>query len=149
MAQRKVSLMFGVALFMGILGTGCSGQSSPNKHESEEVSSDSEQSSTVFSEPESTDHTSEATSSSYSSGSSSRRSHSSDRSNDDEYWNSVAREKELESMGYEGAANMERNARHEYMSGGGYHSPDGKPQVHFQGSQEQAEQLRQMDEMGW
>ena len=72
-----------------------------------------------------------------------------DRSNDEEYWNSVARQNELEEMGYDGAANMERNARQEYMRGGGYHAPDGTPQVHFQGSREQAEQLRQMDEMGW
>lgn len=76
-------------------------------------------------------------------------SNTTDRSNDDEYWNSVARQNELEEMGYEGAANMERNARQEYMRGGGYHAPDGTPQVHFQGSREQAEQLKQMDEMGW
>ena len=74
---------------------------------------------------------------------------SKDRSNDEEYWNSVARQNELEEMGYDGATNMERNARQEYMRGGGYHAPDGTPQVHFQGSREQAEQLRQMDEMGW
>lgn len=72
-----------------------------------------------------------------------------DRSNDEEYCNSVARQNEMEEMGYEGAANMERNARQEYMRGGGYHAPDGTPQVHFKGSREQAEQLRQMDEMGW
>lgn len=72
-----------------------------------------------------------------------------DRSNDEEYWNSVARQNELEEMGYDGAANMDRNARQEYMRGGGYHAPDGTPQVHFQGSREQAEQLKQMDEMGW
>lgn len=72
-----------------------------------------------------------------------------DRSNDEEYWNSVARQKELEDRGMDRAAEMERKARLEYMQGGGYHSPDGTPQVHFQGSQEQAEQLRMMDEMGW
>lgn len=71
------------------------------------------------------------------------------RSNDDEYWNSVSRQKALEQMGYEGAANMERNARIEYMRGGGYHAPDGTPQVNFQGSREQAEQLKQMDDLGW
>lgn len=72
-----------------------------------------------------------------------------DRSDDDEYWNSVARQKALEEMGYDGAANMEKNARLEYMQGGGYHAADGTPQVHFQGSREQAEQLKQMDELGW
>lgn len=79
----------------------------------------------------------------------STNSSSNDRGNDKEYWNSVVRQKEFEEMGYDGAANMERNARQEYMHGGGYHAPDGTPQVHFQGSREQAEQLRQMDEMGW
>lgn len=79
----------------------------------------------------------------------SNNSNTTDRSNDEEYWNSVACQNELEEMGYDGAANMERNARQEYMRGGGYHAPDGTPQVHFQGSREQAEQLRQMDEMGW
>ena len=79
----------------------------------------------------------------------SNNSNTTDRSNDEEYWNSVARQNELEEMGYDGAANMERNARQEYMRGGGYHAPDGTPQVHFQGSREQAEQLKQMDEMGW
>lgn len=73
----------------------------------------------------------------------------SDRSDDNEYWNSINRQKELEEMGYDGAANMEKNAREEYIRGGGYHAPDGTPQVQFQGSREQAEQLRQMDEMGW
>ncbi len=79
----------------------------------------------------------------------SNNSNKADRSNDDEYWNSVSRQKALEQMGYEGAANMERNARIEYMRGGGYHAPDGTPQVNFQGSREQAEQLKQMDDLGW
>lgn len=73
----------------------------------------------------------------------------SDRCNDEEYWNSVAREKALKEMGREDAAKLERNARLNYMQGGGYHSSDGTPQVHFQGSKEQEEQLRMMDEMGW
>lgn len=73
----------------------------------------------------------------------------SDRSNDDEYWNSVAREKALKEMGREDAARLERNARLNYMQGGGYHSSDGTPQVHFQGSKEQEDQLIMMDEMGW
>lgn len=72
-----------------------------------------------------------------------------DRSDDSEYWNSVAREEYLRDMGYDGAANMEKKARLEYQQGGGYHAPDGTPQVQFQGSREQAEQLRQMDELGW
>lgn len=80
---------------------------------------------------------------------STKNNNTTDRSNDDEYWNSVTRQNELVEMGYDGAANMERNARQEYMRGGGYHAPDGTPQVHFQGSREQAEQLKQMDEMGW
>ncbi len=81
--------------------------------------------------------------------SSTRTYETSDRSNDDEYWNSVARENALKEMGREDAAILERNARLNYMQGGGYHSSDGTPQVHFQGSKEQEEQLRMMDEKGW
>lgn len=74
---------------------------------------------------------------------------SSDRTNDDEYWASVSRQKALEDMGMDDAAKIERNARLKYVQGGGYHSKDGSSQVRFQGSKEQAEQLRMMDEMGW
>jgi hypothetical protein len=38
----------------------------------------------------------------------------------------------------------------DFVNRGPYHSKyDGRTQVHFQGSKEQEEQLRQMDEMGW
>lgn len=96
-----------------------------------------------------TTHSRESVSPSYYINSPKKYNSTTDRTNDDEYWNSVSRQKELEDLGMEGAANMERNARQEYMRGGGYHSLDGTPQVQFQGSQEQAEQLREMDEMGW
>lgn len=68
---------------------------------------------------------------------------------DKEYWNSVNREKKLRDMGMKEAAELERKARIRYLEGGGYNSKDGGKQVHFQGSKEQEEQLRQMDEMGW
>jgi len=68
---------------------------------------------------------------------------------DKEYWNSVNREKKLRDMGMKDAAELERKARIRYLEGGGYNSKDGGKQVHFQGSKEQEEQLRQMDEMGW
>lgn len=68
---------------------------------------------------------------------------------DKEYWESVNREKALRDRGMDRAADIERKARLEYVQGGGYHSKDGGSQVHFQGSKEQEEQLRQMDEMGW
>ncbi len=69
--------------------------------------------------------------------------------NDETYWNSVSREQALEDAGMEGAANIERKARQEYMRGGGYTSKDGGRQIHYQGSREQEEHLRMMDEMGW
>ena len=94
-------------------------------------------------------HLKESHSPSYNITSPTKYNSTSDRTNDDEYWKSISRQKELEDIGMDGAANMERNARQEYIRGGGYHSQDGTPQVHFQGSREQAEQLQQMDEMGW
>ena len=35
------------------------------------------------------------------------------------------------------------------MEGGGYTSPDGGKQIHYQGSEEQKEHLRMMDAYGW
>ena len=67
----------------------------------------------------------------------------------EDYWNSVRREKELKDAGLENAARMERNARLNYLQGGGYTSPDGGRQIHFKGSKEQQEQLKKMDELGW
>jgi hypothetical protein len=53
----------------------------------------------------------------------------------------------------EGAATIERNARREYMKGGGYTAPDGSKQVHYKGSQEQKRDLEMIDayfnEHGW
>ena len=45
----------------------------------------------------------------------------------------------------EGAATMERNARREYMKGGGYTAPDGSKQVHYKDSKEQKEMLELID----
>lgn len=77
------------------------------------------------------------------------RGHNSMDKNDKEYWESVNREKSLRESGMDKAADIERRERLKYLQGGGYHSKDGGSQVHFQGSKEQEEQLRQMDEMGW
>lgn len=71
------------------------------------------------------------------------------RDNDEEYWRSVCRQKYLEDMGLNDAAKMERNERLKYIRGGGYHSIDGTPQIHFNGSQEQIDQIRRMEDMGW
>ncbi|MDE6792639.1 MAG: hypothetical protein K2J48_06115 [Muribaculaceae bacterium] len=134
---RKLGIIFSVTAWCCILGIVAYmyiGDSSSNK-----TNSSNNSPSTEYEVPNTTLHNHSNNSSST----------ATDRSNDEEYWNSVARQNELEEMGYDGAANMERNARQEYMHGGGYHAPDGTPQVHFQGSREQAEQLRQMDEMGW
>lgn len=62
---------------------------------------------------------------------------------------SVERERELRDAGMDNAANIERKARYEYEHGGGYTSPNGGRQIHFQGSKEQEEQLKMMDELGW
>lgn len=68
---------------------------------------------------------------------------------DDKYWESILRQQQLEEAGMDNAAEIEKRARQEYMQGGGYTAPDGSKQVHFQGSKEQAEQLKMMDELGW
>lgn len=72
---------------------------------------------------------------------------------DDNYWQSIGREQQLRDAGMEGAANIERNARQEYMRGGGYTSPDGDKQIQYQGSREQKRDLEMIDEYfnehGW
>lgn len=70
---------------------------------------------------------------------------SSSYDNDDNYWNSVAREKQLRDAGMDGAANAERNDRLNYMRGNGYSSPDGGKQVHYNGSTEQQRDLNAID----
>lgn len=70
---------------------------------------------------------------------------SSPRVEDDKYWESVSREQALKKAGMEGAATIERNARREYMKGGGYTAPDGSKQVHYKGSKEQQEMLELID----
>ncbi len=70
---------------------------------------------------------------------------SSPRVEDDKYWESVSREQALKDAGMEGAAAIERNARREYMKGGGYTSTDGGKQVHYKGSKEQQEMLELID----
>ena len=68
---------------------------------------------------------------------------------DANYWNSVSRERALKNAGLEDAAKIERKARQDYMQGGGYTSPTGGRQIHYQGSEEQKEHLRKMEELGW
>ena len=75
--------------------------------------------------------------------------HNSMDADDEEYWNSVNREKTLRDAGQDRAADIEHKSRIEYLEDGGYHSQDGGSQVQFQGSQEQKDQLEQMDRMGW
>lgn len=78
-----------------------------------------------------------------------KKGHNSMDSDDDEYWNSVAREKALKDAGLYDAAKIERKARLNYLKGGGYTSTDGGSQVHYQGSKEQKEHLEEMDRRGW
>ena len=68
---------------------------------------------------------------------------------DNEYWNSVNREKALRDAGMKDAANIEKKARQNYLQGKGYTSPSGGSKVHFQGSKEQQEQLEEMKRRGW
>ncbi len=72
---------------------------------------------------------------------------------DDKYWESVGREEALKDAGMDGAAAIERNARRDYMKGGGYTASDGSKQVHYNGSQEQKKDLEMIDayfnEHGW
>ena len=68
---------------------------------------------------------------------------------DDEYWESINRENALKDAGMHEAAEMERKARMNYLKGGGYTSPSGGSQVHYQGSQEQKRDLEEMDRRGW
>ncbi len=70
---------------------------------------------------------------------------SSPRVEDDKYWKSVSREQALKKAGMEGAVTIERNARREYMKGGGYTAPDGSKQVHYKGSKEQKKMLELID----
>lgn len=85
--------------------------------------------------------------SSYSSSSSSGIGISTGSSQTDEnITNSREREQELRDAGMEGAANIERKARQEYEQGGGYTSTDGGRQVHYNGSREQQNDLRMIDE---
>lgn len=84
---------------------------------------------------------------SYSSSSSSNSDISPSSSHVDEnITNSREREQELRDAGMEGAANIERKARQEYEQGGGYTSTDGGRQVHYNGSREQQNDLRMIDE---
>ena len=64
---------------------------------------------------------------------------------DENYWNSMAREQMLKDMGMEEAARMERDARLRYMRGEGYTSPNGGQQVHYKGSAEQQADLDAID----
>lgn len=75
--------------------------------------------------------------------------HNSIDSNDEEYWRSVNREEALKNMGLNDAARLERKARLEYLQGGGYTSPNGGSQVHYQGSEEQREHIEEMERRGW
>lgn len=59
---------------------------------------------------------------------------------------SIDREQALRDAGMDGAANIERNARRKYEQGGGYTSTDGSRQIHYNGSREQENDLRMIDE---
>ena len=65
---------------------------------------------------------------------------------DENYWKSIQREQELKDAGLDGAANIERKDRQNYMRGEGYTSPDGGQQVHYKGSVEQQRDLDAIDE---
>ena len=65
---------------------------------------------------------------------------------DENYKNSIEREEELRDAGMDNAANIERRAREEYIEGGGYTSKDGGRQIHYQGSKEQEDDLKMIDE---
>lgn len=78
-----------------------------------------------------------------------KRGHNSMDKDDDEYWESINRENALKDAGMHEAAEMERKARMNYLKGGGYTSPSGGSQVHYQGSQEQKRDLEEMDRRGW
>lgn len=75
------------------------------------------------------------------------------RVEDDKYLESIDREQVLKEAGMDGAAAIERNARREYLKGGGYTSPDGSRQIHYKGSKEQESDLEMIDayfnEHGW
>lgn len=75
------------------------------------------------------------------------------RVEDDKYLESLDRERALKDAGMDGAAAIERNARREYMKGGGYTAPDGSKQIHYNGSKEQESDLEEIDayfnEHGW
>ena len=75
--------------------------------------------------------------------------HNSMDADDEEYWKSVNREKALKDAGMDEAAKIERKARQNYLKGGGYTSPNGGSQVHYQGSKEQQEHLEEMRRRGW
>ena len=75
--------------------------------------------------------------------------HNSMDADDEEYWKSVNRERALKDAGLDDAAKIERNARINYLQGGGYSSPNGGSQVHYQGSKEQQEHLDEMKRRGW
>lgn len=75
------------------------------------------------------------------------------RMEDDNYLESISREQALKDAGMDDAAAIERNARREYLKGGGYTAPDGGKQIHYKGSKEQESDLEMIDayfnEHGW
>lgn len=68
---------------------------------------------------------------------------------DPQYWESLGKETALRHQGLYEAADIERQAREDYMKGGGYTSPDGGRQIHYKGSKEQQRDLKKMDSLGW
>lgn len=69
--------------------------------------------------------------------------------NDPLYYESLGKEAALIQQGLFEAADIERQAREDYMNGGGYTSPNGERQIHYQGSKEQQEDLKKIEEKGW
>ena len=63
----------------------------------------------------------------------------------DAYKESLERETQLRKQGFDGAADVERNARQDYLRDGGYDSPDGGKQVHYNGSKQQQDDLDAID----
>ena len=69
-----------------------------------------------------------------------------DRMNTDEYNQSLERELRLRQQGYNGAADIERKQRNNWLRGGGYDAYGGGKQVHYKGSKQQQSDLSAIDQ---
>ena len=66
--------------------------------------------------------------------------------NTDEYNQSLERELRLRQQGYNGAADIERKQRNNWLRGGGYDAYGGGKQVHYKGSKQQQSDLSAIDQ---